>query len=352
MAIVTIVGAGMMGTALCWPLTDNGHSVRLVGTPLDDEIIASISSSRVHPRLQRSIPNGVRAFFVTDLEKALQGADLTVNGVSSFGTDWFAGQVAPYLRPGVPVISVTKGLQVLAGGDVQPLPEYLHEQLPVSLRGKISFNAIAGPCIAHELPARRQTSVVFCGKDSVVLRQLKETFSTTYYHVWTSQAVKEIEICAALKNGYALAVGIIVGMADVAGIDGLANMYNPQAAIFAQSILEMQTLIRVLGGNGDHAAWLPGAGDLYVTVYGGRTRRLGQLLGQGCSVAEALQTMSDVTLESVEIVARMAAALALLAENKRVSLNQFPLLNFLNGVLHQAQPVVIPWDSFFPNQAS
>jgi glycerol-3-phosphate dehydrogenase (NAD(P)+) len=56
MSVITIVGAGMMGTAMCWPLVDNGHTVRLVGTPLDGEIIQSIQHSRFHPTLQREVP--------------------------------------------------------------------------------------------------------------------------------------------------------------------------------------------------------------------------------------------------------------------------------------------------------
>ncbi|MBE0698892.1 MAG: glycerol-3-phosphate dehydrogenase, partial [Anaerolineaceae bacterium] len=67
MAVVTIVGAGMMGTAMCWPLADNGHTVRLVGTPLDEEIIRSIRETRVHPRLERAVPAGVEAYFVDQL---------------------------------------------------------------------------------------------------------------------------------------------------------------------------------------------------------------------------------------------------------------------------------------------
>ncbi|MCE5209160.1 MAG: glycerol-3-phosphate dehydrogenase [Chloroflexi bacterium] len=351
MAIVTIIGAGMMGTALCWPLYDNKHTVRLVGTHLDQEIIQSIQADGIHPKLQRAIPDGVQAFYSTELETAMQGADVILNGVSSFGTDWFAQQAGPYLRPEVPVLAVTKGLQVLPNGDVQPLPDYINHQLPVDLQNTISFNAIAGPCIAHELAARRQTCVVFCGRDDNSLKQLKDVFSTPYYHIWTSYDLKEIEICAALKNGYALAVGMIIGMSDRAGTDGLANMYNPQAAIFAQSCIEMQILIKALGGNEKHVTWLPGAGDLYVTVYGGRTRKLGQLLGQGHNTEDALEMMSDVTLESVEIIARTAEALKLLEASKRIELKQFPLLCFLNDVLHHHQPVDIPWDDFFPEGA-
>src|SRR5512135_1994677 len=89
MSIVTIVGAGMMGSALAWPLADNGHTVRLVGTPLDEEIISSLQATGVHPRLKRSLPASVIPFSHHNLEEALEGADIVANGVSSFGIPWF-----------------------------------------------------------------------------------------------------------------------------------------------------------------------------------------------------------------------------------------------------------------------
>ncbi len=73
MSIVTIIGAGMMGTAMCWPLADNGHQVRLVGTPLDEEIIRSIRETRIHPKLEREVPAGVQACFVDELPQACAG---------------------------------------------------------------------------------------------------------------------------------------------------------------------------------------------------------------------------------------------------------------------------------------
>src|SRR5690606_25696736 len=153
-------GAGMMGTAMCWPLADRGHTVRLVGTPLDDDFIQSIRQSRVHPKLEREVPPGVEAFPAAGLAEAMQGAALIVSGVSSFGVDWFAQAAGPYLRPGVPVLSVTKGLEDQPDGDLLPLPIALDRRMPADMRGRLSFNAIGGPCIAHELAARRHTAVV------------------------------------------------------------------------------------------------------------------------------------------------------------------------------------------------
>lgn len=347
MSLVTIAGAGMMGTALCWPLRDNGHAVRLVGTPLDADIVASLQASRVHPRLQRAIPDGVTVYDHTRLGEALAGAEVVASGVSSFGVDWFAREVGPRLPAGAPVIAVTKGLEDQPDGSLISLPEATRRRLPEHLRERTSLNAIGGPCIAHELAARRQTAVVFCGADPGALDALRQIFATPYYHIWTSTDVTGVEVCAALKNAYALGVGLAVGMMEQAGLDGLAGMYNPQAALFGQSVYEMRRLLEITGGGPENAAWLPGPGDLYVTVFGGRTVRLGKLLGQGHSFAEARQILAGETLESVEIATRVARALPRLAARGLARLEDFPLLLHIDRILNHAERVDIPWDAFF-----
>lgn len=347
MTTITIIGAGMMGTAMCWPLRDNGMDVRLVGTPLDKEIIKSIGQSRTHPTLKRTVPDGVQPFFCEDLAEAVTGADVIVNGVSSFGIHWFAGTVGPLLLPNAPVIGVTKGLVCKQDGYLQSIPEHINELLPDRLRGRISLNAIGGPCIAHELAARRQTCVVYAGRDGAILQGLADLFSTDYYHIWTTTDLREVEICAALKNGYALAIGMAVGIAEKLGPDGLARMYNPQAALFAQSCQEMRQIIKLQGGDESYVDWLPGAGDLYVTVFGGRTREFGRLLGQGFLFAEALEQMAGVTLESIEIVSNVAGAIDCLKARGEIKPDDLPLMRFLHRVIHQNAPVEIPWERFF-----
>lgn len=349
MAVVTIIGAGMMGTAMCWPLADRGHTLRLVGTPLDDAFIRSVRESGVHPRLERAVPQGVAAYFVDDLPQALDGAELVIGGVSSFGVDWFAQAAGPYLHPELPVLSVTKGLLDLPNGSLQILPEALDGMLPAAQRGKIALNAIGGPCIAHELAARRQTAVVFTGRDAALLDRLRGMLATDYYHIWTSTDVVGVETCAALKNAYAMGVGLAVGMMEAAGPDGLANMYNPQAALFGQSCYEMRKLLSITGGGEVNDTWLPGPGDLYVTVFGGRTVRLGKLLGQGTPFVEARRILSGVTLESVAIITRVARALRVLDARGLADLADFPLMLHMDAVINQGEKINIPWDAFFRN---
>jgi glycerol-3-phosphate dehydrogenase (NAD(P)+) len=347
MSIVTIIGAGMMGSALCWPLCDNDHTVRLVGTHLDDEIIASARSTGLHPKLQRQLPEGIHFYTHQQIPEAIAGAHVIVSGVSSFGVDWFVQKTSAYLTEGIPVIAVTKGMEDQPNGDLLILPEAIDRKLPAHLQGKISLNAIGGPCIAGELAVRRHTAVVFCGKDKIILDQLKKNFATPYYHIWTSTDLTGVEVCAALKNAYALGVGLAVGQMELLGPDGLANHYNPQAALFGQSCYEMARLEQIIGGNPSNAAWLPGAGDLYVTVFGGRTVRLGKLLGQGISFIEARRRMAGETLESVEIITRTARALSQLAARGLADLDDFPLMLHMDRIINHAEPVNIPWERFF-----
>lgn len=67
MGIITIVGAGMMGSALCFPASDNGHEIRLVGTPLDREIINHAVKTGEHLTLQRKLPAGVEFYQIEQL---------------------------------------------------------------------------------------------------------------------------------------------------------------------------------------------------------------------------------------------------------------------------------------------
>ena len=84
------MGAGMMGTALCVPLADRGHDVRLIGTPLDDAAVGALTRSHIHPGLGCGVPAGIRAFPVSALDAACADADAIVVGVSSAGLGWAA----------------------------------------------------------------------------------------------------------------------------------------------------------------------------------------------------------------------------------------------------------------------
>src|ERR671916_3178487 len=136
MTTISVLGSGIMATALAFPLTDNGHQVRLIGTHLDREIIGSIKERRVHPGLDLEVPRAARAFQLEEAEEAFDGADVIMSGVNSFGVRWAGGQLSSLLQPGMRVLSIAKGLEATQSGDLRILPEVLAEEGPEGLRKK------------------------------------------------------------------------------------------------------------------------------------------------------------------------------------------------------------------------
>ena len=104
MSVVTIIGAGMMGSALAFPARENGHEVRLVGTHLDREIIDACIKTDRHPKFTRDFPAGLKYYQIEQVKEAIDGADLIIGGVSSFGVDWFADEILPILPEGAIVM--------------------------------------------------------------------------------------------------------------------------------------------------------------------------------------------------------------------------------------------------------
>ena len=304
MSVVTIVGAGMMGSAMTIPAADNGQEVRLVGTPLDREIIERLNTDGVHPKHQRKLPEGVRFLQIEELTRAIAGAQLLINGVSSFGVDWFTREVLPLIPANLPVLAVTKGL---AEADDQLIPFPYDMAQKMRPRRQLSLNAVGGPCTSYELADRNQTTVAFCGDDLNTLACLKRMLATPYYHISLSTDVIGVESGVALKNCYALGVSLAVGLEESVRGVGCAQAYNPQAALFGQSVKEMARFIKLLGGDDESVVYA--AGDLYVTIFGGRTRKLGTLLGRGLPFARAMEELAGITLESVAITTAAARVL-------------------------------------------
>ncbi len=344
MAIVTIIGAGMMGSALAFPARENGHEVRLVGTHLDREIIEACRKTGQHPKFDRPFPAGVRYFQIEEVEEAIAGATMIIGGVSSFGVEWFGDVILPKIPTEIPVLTVTKGLMDTEDGKLLTYPDIWAAKLE-KIGHKLSLNAIGGPCTSYELVAHDQTEVAFCGKDMTTLQMMKDIMTTDYYHISLSQDVVGIESAVALKNGYALGVALTIGLNQKEfGIDSVLH-FNSQAAIFGQAVKEMYKLLAYQG-----AATLEnmsvGYGDLYVTVYGGRTRLIGILLGRGLDIDAAKKELNGVTLESLVVAERVARAIRVAADKGILDAKDFPLLLHVDEIICQKKPVNIPWEDF------
>ena len=344
MKTITIIGAGMMGSALAFPARENGNDVRIVGTHLDREIIEACRKTNKHPKFNKAFPEGIAYYQIEEVKEALVGADFVICGVSSFGVEWYAENILPILDENVPMISVTKGLVNEPDGTLICYLDYWQKKLD-AIGSKLSLNAIGGPCTSYELVAHDQTEVAFCGKDMEILRMIKRAMATDYYHISLSTDVIGVESAVALKNGYALGIALTIGLNQKAfGIDSELH-FNSQAAIFGQAVREMSKLLDIQGAlTLDNQ--VIGFGDLYVTVYGGRTRLVGILLGRGLTITEAKEELNGVTLESLVVAERVAKAIRRKAELGKADLADFPLLMHIDDIIVGGKEVNIPWEAF------
>ena len=344
MKTITIIGAGMMGSALAFPAAENGNAVRLVGTPLDREIIETCKKTGRHLKFTKDFPADVSYYQIEELDAAMDGADFIICGVSSFGVDWFKDEILPRLPEHIPVISVTKGLMDTPEGQLLTYVDLWQAKLD-ELGKQIPLCAIGGPCTSYELVAHDQTEVSFCGKDMDILRMIKSAMATDYYHISLSTDVVGVESAVALKNGYALGIALTIGLNQRQfGIESELH-FNSQAAVFGQAVREMAKLL-ALQGAGTLDTLVVGAGDLSVTVYGGRTRLVGILLGRGLDIDEAKAELAGVTLESLVVAERVAKAIRIQAQKGLADLAEFPLLMHIDEIITKKAAVNIPWEDF------
>lgn len=341
---ITIIGAGMMGSALAFPAAENGHEVHLVGTCLDDSIIDGYIATGKHEKFCRPFPENVQFHYFKDWEKVTEGSDFVIGGVSSFGVDWFLEEILMKLDPKMPVLSVTKGLRGTEDGTLMSYPGYWENEL--AKRGiHRTICAVGGPCTSYELVFMDPTEVGFCGKDSEALRMMKEAMSRPYYHVSLTNDVIGLESAVALKNAYAMAVTLVVGLNTRWHGENEPEHYNSQAGAFAQAVREMHYLMQIQGGTFESECI--GVGDLYVTVFSGRTRRCGVLMGKGLNYEEVTEALAGVTLESLVITRVMGRAIRRKAELGMLDLKDYPLMMHIVDLLDSGKTDVdLPWEDF------
>jgi glycerol-3-phosphate dehydrogenase (NAD(P)+) len=348
MAEIVILGAGVMGSAMSLPAVQGGHSINLVGTHLDEEIIRSVSGNGLHPRLGVTLPASVKAHAWTGFGEAMaSNPELLILGVSSAGVDWAIDQIVETVKYPVPLLMITKGL-VPKDGSIEVLPHKVAREILARTGMNMPVMAVGGPCIAGELAALRDTSIVVTGTDKALLARTLELLRAPFYHARASLDVVGVEICAAFKNFYALAVGAAVGRLETEGKAGNgALMFNLSSSVFTQALEEMTILVEALGGKAETVLGLPGSGDLYVTCQAGRNSRMGRLFGLGLSYSRAkAEHMSKDTVEGAQLALDLGPTLEGMLASGALPAERMPLTAAIIATVCRDAPLELAFDRF------
>lgn len=344
MTRIIVLGAGVMGTAITTPMADNGMTVRLIGTHLDDALISGMRRDRIHPRLRAPIGETVEVFDSTEMAAAFaEAADLVVIGVSTPGISWAVDRLAEHLRGEPDILMLTKGIAETPDR-IEILPELVGREL--SRRGVAHgpIGAVGGPCIAGELAVRHQSAVAIGFHDPAPACQWAEAMTTDYYQVRATADFVGLEICAALKNFYAIGVSTAAGRADTVDAVNGAALHNATAALFNQAVDELALIVTKSGGNPATARGLAGVGDLHVTCQAGRNSRLGRLMGGGMRYSAAMDgPLAGETVEGVLVAKALKAPLEHWAQEGEIEEGDLPLAFAIIAAIGSDTTFEIDW---------
>ncbi|MCF2706064.1 glycerol-3-phosphate dehydrogenase [Arcanobacterium haemolyticum] len=332
MAIITVLGAGAMGSALTKPLVDSGWEVHLWGTWLDDHLIDAIEAGTPHPRTNAIVPAAVKTYRSAQLEEALDGAEVVVMSVASVGVPGVTELALPGISKAKALWLTSKGFCPNEEGKIQLLPDAIRTIAAAKGVKLPPIVAIAGPVKANECAEGKPTATIFGCRDGEVASSYAKRTATDVYAIDHTDDEVGVEVCAPMKNVYAIALGIADGLQEATGVPH----HNLKAAAFTQAIKEMSLLGQALGAKPETAYGLPGVGDLEVTGLSGRNKVYGLRIGRGENPAEAMAEM-DRLEQTVEGVSAVPLALQLVEQTEGLSLEKLPLLAAVAGIIDPAK---------------
>ena len=347
MSKIVIIGAGAMGTAFAVPCLDNKHDINIVGTHLENDFIDSINKNkRLHPGLNTIIPDGIKIFKFDKFELLLKSnVDLIVLGISSKGIEWVCDQLKKiYKETKIPnLLMLTKGLSIYEN-KYELLVDKLERLLPDKGKNKLNISAIGGPCLATGLANRVHSSVVVANKDLQQAKNIADMLNNNYYHTSYSDDLIGVEVSAAIKNIFSMAVGSAKGLCskEVSNEIREKNYLNTASALIKQSVHEMEIFVEYLNGKKETVKGLAGLGDLYVSSGGGRNAKMGAYIGEGLTFSEAKNTkMKKVTVEGADLAKEIAIKV-----NKDFNKKKLPLMLGMINAIVDDKKLELDWESF------
>ena len=273
---VAVIGAGSWGTTVASIVAPNAPTVLWAR---NRELVDVMATTRRNDRYLPDAPLPPDLEFTASMADAVDSADVVVMGVPSHGFRDVVIEVARYVRPWVPVVSLAKGLE---RSSLKRMSEVVADEMPGH-----PVAVLTGPNLAKEIMAGQPAAAVVAIDDTTIAQELQRVFSRPTLRVYTNPDVVGSEIAGVAKNVIAIASGMAAGM-------GFGD--NTRATIITRGLAEMTRLGMAMGGEGLTFAGLAGMGDLIATCSSTQSRnnQVGLRLGRGESIDAIMESMTMV----------------------------------------------------------
>lgn len=273
---VCVLGGGSWGSTVASLAASNASTVLWARDPVT---VDHINADHRNPAYLGDMPLHTELRATADLKDAVWDADVLVMGIPSHGFRSILEQVAPFVRPWIPVISLTKGLE----RDTRlRMTQVIDEVLPGHPTG-----VLAGPNLAREVLEGHAAAAAMALPDHHLAESLQRIFTTKVFRVYTNTDVVGSELGGALKNVVAIAAGMAEGL-------GVGD--NTRAMVITRGLAEITRLGVALGGRPETFAGLTGLGDLMATCMSplSRNRSVGVEIARGRTIDDIITSMRQV----------------------------------------------------------
>lgn len=275
----TVIGAGSWGTAVAAMIAPKVETTIWARRA---DVAADINDRNRNDEYLPGLDLPSELSATDDLDEATRGADVLVVGVPSHGFRSILERVAPDVPRGVPIISLSKGIEQ---GTLMRMTQVTADVLDGHDQSVIG--ALTGPNLAREIVAGQPAATVIAMEDAETARELQAAFMTPRFRVYTHSDVVGSESAGATKNVMAIAAGMAEGM-------GFGD--NTLATLITRALVEMTRLGVAMGGDIRTFPGLAGLGDLVATCNSTQSRnhKVGVGLGQGRKLDEIVGEMNMV----------------------------------------------------------
>lgn len=304
---VGLLGGGSWGTTVATLISRNAPVTLWARNP---DTVAEINDKHSNETYLPGarLPDNLVA--TNDIGEAVASSDVIVMGIPSQNFRAVLQEVREHIRPWVPVISLTKGLELATG---MRMTEVINEVLPGHPVG-----VLTGPNLAREIMAGQAAASVIAMEDEIIMRELQTLFSSGLFRVYTNSDVVGCELGGVLKNIIAIAVGMG---------DGQGAGDNTRSALITRGLAEVTRLGVAIGGRAETFAGLAGMGDMIATCTSpqSRNRHVGVELGKG-------RNMQDIIDEMVMVAEGAKSAPAVMALAKKYDV-EMPIASDVSRVV-------------------
>jgi|TARA_R110002072_G_scaffold4764_5_gene33284 glycerol-3-phosphate dehydrogenase (NAD(P)+) len=285
---VTVLGGGSWGTTVASLVTRNAPVTLWARNP------ATVAEINTHHTNETYLPGAAipeKLVATNDIAEAVRDAGVIVMGIPSQNFRSVLEIVKEHIRAWVPVISLTKGLEL---DTRKRMTEIINEVLPGHPVG-----VLTGPNLAREIMAGQAAAGVIAMRDTTILQELQGVFKSGLFRVYTNTDVIGCELGGVLKNIIAIAVGMG---------DGQGAGDNTRAGLITRGLAEISRLGVAMGGRPETFAGLAGMGDMIATCTSpqSRNRHVGIQLAKG-------RDMQDIISEMVMVAEGVKSAPAVMA---------------------------------------